>query len=636
MQMHEALTCQLGRFVSRSLAVSVLCVAISGCQTYAEPVVGELNNGSDNFAGRFYAGASYGQSWLNKDALNGESGVAIENAGGSQVRFGFDIHNRLALEFDVATYGVTAFRDAFVDDKYSSSSVSALVYGLNGVNLRSRREGLSAYARIGYGTLNTAAVVDQLTFNEAQPVLGLGAEYGLSMGLGVRAELTRYDQNSLLTGIGLVYRFGSSSTQSGFVEQTSEPSLAAAEPGPSVSSTREENGSVPTPEDLLEQEQKQLFQHTLADRWRPSQRPDDSDSDGVIDIQDECPATKASVTVGSNGCGLFDGVLSDVTFTTGSHVLSTPAREQLNQIAQTLLAFPEARVQVRAHTDSEGAEDKNLAHSVRRAEAVALYLQSRGVNPLQLQARGMGEFYPISSNETSYGRQQNRRVELITIADLDAPSNPDLGDEILTQRVNPGAAVMAAGAETAAQSKVQATIEITEPVQEGEEPELQSAESAVDADSLQSADEQIIDKAEPSTSSGSDAKVTPIPEPGYAPGLNLSGVINGVEFESGTAELSEQGKAALQPILIKLLANPDVSIAIMSHTDDVGDERENVNLSLKRSGAVLSFLVVGGVDPNRLQAEGYGESLPLVQNVTEQDRARNRRVEIRVLPKPSN
>ncbi len=636
MQMHEALTCQLGRFVSRSLAVSVLCVAISGCQTYAEPVVGEFNNGSANFAGRFYAGASYGQSWLNKDALSGESGVAIENAGGSQVRFGFDIHNRLALEFDVATYGVTAFRDAFVDDKYSSSSVSALVYGLNGVNLRSRREGLSAYARIGYGTLNTAAVVDQLTFNEAQPVLGLGAEYGLSMGLGVRAELTRYDQNSLLTGIGLVYRFGSSSTQSGFVEQTSEPSLAAAEPGPSVSSTLEENGSVPTPEDLLEQEQKQLFQHTLADRWRPAQRPDDSDSDGVIDIQDECPATKTSVTVGSNGCGLFDGVLSEVTFTTGSHVLSTPAREQLNQIAQTLLAFPEARVQVRAHTDSEGAEDKNLAHSVRRAEAVALYLQSRGVNPLQLQARGMGEFYPISSNETSYGRQQNRRVELITIADLDAPSNPDQGDEILTQRVNPGAAVMAAGAATTAQSKVQPTIEITEPVQEGEEPELQSAESAVDADSIQSADEKIIDKAGPSTSSESEAKVTPIPEPGYAPGLNLSGVINGVEFESGTAELSEQGKAALQPILIKLLANPDVSIAIMSHTDDVGDERENVNLSLKRSGAVLSFLVVGGVDPNRLQAEGYGESLPLVQNVTEQDRARNRRVEIRVLPKPSN
>ena len=116
----------------------------------------------------------------------------------------------------------------------------------------------------------------------------------------------------------------------------------------------------------------------------------------------------------------------------------------------------------------------------------------------------------------------------------------------------------------------------------------------------------------------------------------MSGVINGVEFESGTAELSEQGKAALQPILIKLLANPDVSIAIMSHTDDVGDERENVSLSLKRSGAVLSFLVVGGVDPNRLQAEGYGESLPLVQNVTEEDRARNRRVEIRVLPKPSN
>ena len=181
----------------------------------------------------------------------------------------------------------------------------ALVYGLNGVNLRSRREGLSAYARIGYGTLNTAAVVDQLKFAEAKPVLGFGAEYGLSMGLGVRAELTRYDQDSLLTGIGLVYRFGSSSTNTVFPEPAPEPSLAAAEPIPMVISASEDDGSVLTPERLLDQEQKQRFQHTLADRWRPTQRPDDSDSDGVIDIQDECPSTNASVTVGSNGCCLL-------------------------------------------------------------------------------------------------------------------------------------------------------------------------------------------------------------------------------------------------------------------------------------------------------------------------------------------
>ena len=634
MQTREVSTCQLGRYMSRSLAVSVLCVAISGCQTYADPVVGKLNNGSVDFSGRFYAGASYGQSWLNADALNNENGVPIENAGGSQVRVGFDIHNRLALEFDVATYGVTAFRDAFVDDKYSSSSVSALIYGLNGVNLRSRREGLSAYARIGYGTLNTAAVVDQLKFTEAQPVLGVGAEYGLSMGLGVRAELTRYDQDSLLTGIGLVYRFGSSSTNSVFSEQAAEPSLAAAEPSVVVVSAREEDAPVLTPERLLDQEQKQRFQHTLADRWRPTQRPDDSDSDGVIDTQDECPATNASVTVGSNGCGLFDGLLSEVTFTTGSHLLSPSAREQLNSVAQTLLAFPEARIQVRAHTDSEGAEDKNLEHSIRRAEAVALYLQSRGVNPLQLQARGMGEFYPIASNETRYGRQKNRRVELITMSDLDAPSNSNLGDEILTKRIKTGADVIAGSATTqAVQNTGQPVIDIDDQVQPVDEPELQSAESVTNVDSSQGADEKSVAGAEPSENSNLDLKVTPLPEPGYAPGLNLSGVIDGVEFESGTAELSEDGKAALQPVLIKLLANPAVSIAIMSHTDDVGDERENVNLSLKRSRAVLSYLVSGGVNSTRLQAEGYGELLPLVQNVTEKDKARNRRVELRVLPK---
>lgn len=620
----------------RSLAVSVLCVAIAGCQTNSDPVVRDLNTGSNSFSTRVYAGASYGQSWLDVGASDEQSGTGSQNAGGTQLRLGLDLHNRLALEFDTATFGVTEFREAFIDDKYSSSAVSALIYGLNGVSMRSRREGLSAYARFGYGTLNNAAVVDQLKFDDALPIFGLGAEYGLSNGLGVRAELTRYDRDALLTGIGIVYRFGTSSHSTAFVERQLEPELAAAQPPQVVTEELIEDTSVLTPERLLVQEQQQLLQHTLADRWRPVARPDDKDSDGVVDGRDECPSTQSSVTVGSNGCGLFDGNLSEVTFSTGSHLLSAPARAQLNRVAQTLLAFPEARIQVRAHTDSIGDSDKNLAHSVRRAEAVVLYLQSRGVNPLQLQAKGMGELFPIATNDTADGRLKNRRVQLLTLPDRDAQnSNTDVVAEVTSATVESDEVITPTVKAVAEISVGHPRDQLEKLASPEKEPELQSAELKVESNSAvtveQTSSQQIAKKQGPLK-----LKVTPLPVPGYVPGLNLSGVIQGVEFQSGTAELSDEGRAALQPVLVKLLANPEVSIAIMSHTDDVGDEAENVNLSLKRSGAVLSFLAQGGVEPSRLQAEGYGESLPLVQNVTAEDRARNRRVEIRVLPLSSD
>ena len=69
----------------------------------------------------------------------------------------------------------------------------------------------------------------------------------------------------------------------------------------------------------------------------------------------------------------------------------------------------------------------------------------------------------------------------------------------------------------------------------------------------------------------------------------------------------------------------------MAHTDDQGDAEDNKQLSVQRAESVVSHLVSLGIERTRLEAEGYGELLPLVQNVTADDRTRNRRVEIRVI-----
>ena len=72
-------------------------------------------------------------------------------------------------------------------------------------------------------------------------------------------------------------------------------------------------------------------------------------------------------------------------------------------------------------------------------------------------------------------------------------------------------------------------------------------------------------------------------------------------------------------------------MAIEGHTDSLGDDEYNQDLSERRAQSVVDFLTDAGVDPSRLQAVGYGESDPVADNATEAGRRENRRVKIRNL-----
>ena len=125
--------------------------------------------------------------------------------------------------------------------------------------------------------------------------------------------------------------------------------------------------------------------------------------------------------------------------------------------------------------------------------------------------------------------------------------------------------------------------------------------------------------------------IMPFPQPSPAPDFPHKGVLDGVSFTEGASDLSLTSKQRLQPLIDELIAQSDVRIAVMAHTDNRGPAVANEHLSIARANAVVEHLVGNGVSANRLTSEGYGETLPLVQNVTAKDRQRNRRVEIRVL-----
>jgi outer membrane protein OmpA-like peptidoglycan-associated protein len=105
--------------------------------------------------------------------------------------------------------------------------------------------------------------------------------------------------------------------------------------------------------------------------------------------------------------------LGDVLFDTGQSTLKPGADLAVNRLATYLSQNPNTKVLIEGHTDSRGSDAYNDALSERRAHAVATALESRGVAASQVQTAGRGKDYPVASNETAEGRQQNRRVEIV-------------------------------------------------------------------------------------------------------------------------------------------------------------------------------------------------------------------------------
>lgn len=88
---------------------------------------------------------------------------------------------------------------------------------------------------------------------------------------------------------------------------------------------------------------------------------------------------------------------------------------ELNKILNTLKSNKNTSVIIYGHTDSDCTNEKNLALSVKRAQAVKRYLTTKGIEDNRAVARGFGETKPIISNRTSIGRSQNRRAEVIVV-----------------------------------------------------------------------------------------------------------------------------------------------------------------------------------------------------------------------------
>ena len=224
-------------------------------------------------------------------------------------------------------------------------------------------------------------------------------------------------------------------------------------------------------------------------------------------------------------------------FAFDSDELTAEGKETIEEYRKTLrpeLSEAYAGIII-GHTDSVGSADYNLGLSKRRAQAVADYLVSTGVEPEKLRVTGRGKNDPIASNDTDAGRAQNRRVEVVVVAE------PRALDTI------------------------------------------------------------------------------------RFPSVAL--------FPRRSAEITEQGQAILEKNReeSRELLSRASYIEVVGHTDDVGDDAYNQELSEQRANAVRDYLVGAGVDGSKIVTVGMGESLPVASNTTDEGRAENRRVDVLVL-----
>lgn len=120
----------------------------------------------------------------------------------------------------------------------------------------------------------------------------------------------------------------------------------------------------------------------------------------------------SGVQVRREGDDLFLIMPGNITFQSGNYDIRNEFYSVLDSVAKVLAEFNKTVIKVGGHTDSTGSAQLNQRLSEQRAESVKIYLTNQGVSGGRVHANGYGYRYPVASNSTPQGRQQNRRVEL--------------------------------------------------------------------------------------------------------------------------------------------------------------------------------------------------------------------------------
>jgi len=329
----------------------------------------------------FYLGASGGQSFIDDEYTDNIEFDDDET--GWKAYLGYQFLPWLGVEAGYADFGTFSGDNVRVGGRNLNTDAELDLSAWQGFLVGSLPIGpVDLFAKVGAADLQ--GEVDNARFgteqdNDTQLAYGVGAAYNFGDGhWGMRVEAEGYDDdevdNFYFVSAGITYRFFSDP-----VAPVAAAPVAAA------------------PEKCA-----------------------DGDGDGVCDTDDKCPSTPPGTRVGAAGCDC-DFTLQ-LQFAFDSAKLTAGDMAQLDELVPVLNNAKTGFIGgvIEGHTDSIGSEEYNMGLSKRRAESVASYLASQGVNlGSRFATEAFGEAKPIASNDTEAGRAENRRV-VIRRTDCDA------------------------------------------------------------------------------------------------------------------------------------------------------------------------------------------------------------------------
>jgi OOP family OmpA-OmpF porin len=111
----------------------------------------------------------------------------------------------------------------------------------------------------------------------------------------------------------------------------------------------------------------------------------------------------------------------------------------------------------------------------------------------------------------------------------------------------------------------------------------------------------------------------------------FTGVIKGIEFETGKSEIRGISAPVLESAAAVLVQYPTLRVRVTGHTDNVGSRESNITLSKRRAEAVKAYLMKRGVEADRIETLGEGPDSPMTSNSTRQGRQQNRRIEFQII-----
>jgi outer membrane protein OmpA-like peptidoglycan-associated protein len=154
----------------------------------------------------------------------------------------------------------------------------------------------------------------------------------------------------------------------------------------------------------------------------PTGCPPDADDDEIPDEEDKCPTEPETKNGFDDDDGCPDvvpnefadlaGILKGINFDSDKDVIKKDSKPILDRAVEVLQLYPQVRVEISGHTDSNGGYEHNVDLSQRRSAAVKQYLVENGIDEARIETRGAGPNEPIDTNDTPAGRAENRRIEV--------------------------------------------------------------------------------------------------------------------------------------------------------------------------------------------------------------------------------